>query len=185
MTRLKRIKYMYSILSLCLVGVGIVLMNSPLKALASVYRFCGVILILLGIVKMIGYFSKDLFQLAFQFDFAIGVIFDVIGIFLLFQTDRMMEIATVCIGIIMLVDALLRIQTTMDAKRFGVKKWWVLLLISLTAAVIGVLLLLMPRKGTAMLIQLVGLNLCINGVLNFAIVQSTVSTRRKNNIWEQ
>ena len=184
MTELRKIKYAYSLLSVCLVGVGAVLFICPSIAVETIYRLGGIVLILLGIVKLTGYFSKDdLFQLAFQFDFALGVIFGVVGIFLLFQTKRMMEIVAVCIGVIMLIDGLLRIQTTMDAKRFGIQKWWILLLISLVAVVIGILLLIMPFKGTKVIIRLVGLNLCISGILNLVIVQSTVKTRR-NKKWQ-
>lgn len=179
MRQLKNIKYLYSALSICLIGVGLLLLNCPGMAVEIIYRLGGVVLCLFGIVKMISYFSKDIFQLAFQFDLAIGIVFAVMGICLLLQPKRIMEMVTAIIGIIMLLDALLRVQTTIDAKRFGIEKWWVLLLISLTAAVIGTLLLLRPFKGAKIIISLVGLNLCFNGILNFVIVQNTVRTTRR------
>ena len=178
--RLKKIKCLYSILSAAMIVLGLLFMICPGMALKIMYRLAGVIFIILGIVKIIGYFSKDIFQLAFQFDLAIGSIFIILGILLFFMPAKMIEIGTGVFGILMLVDALLRIQTTIDAQKFGIKKWWILLLISLTAAVIGVLLLIMPFKGAKIIVNLVGLNICINGVLNFVIVQSTVETKGRN-----
>lgn len=184
MLQLKKIKYLYTALACCLVALGLFFMIHPGVALETAYMLCGIVAIMLGAVKIMGYFSKDLFQLAFQFDLAIGIICEIIGICLLIQPKRIMEIVTVCIGVIVLIDALLRIQTAIDAKRFGLPRWWTLLLISLTAAVIGVLLLLMPYKSATFIMKLVGLNLFINGILNLVMVQSTVKTKREEKQWE-
>lgn len=180
MKQLKRIKGLYSLLSLAMVVVGLLLLIFPGMAMEMIYRLAGVIFIILGVVKIMGYFSKDIFQLAFQFDLAIGIILIILGIILFCKPMRMIEIGTGVFGVLMLVDALLRIQTTIDAKKFGIRKWWILLLISLTAAVIGVLLLIMPFKGAKVIVNLVGLNICINGVLNFVMVQRTVETKGRN-----
>ena len=160
-------------------------MVRPGIAVEVIYKLAGIIFIILGIVKIFGYFSKDIFQLAFQFDLAIGIIFVILGIIFFYQPKKIVEIGTGVIGIFMLIDALLRIQTAIDARKFGIRKWWILLFISLTAATIGVLLFLMPFKGAKIIMNLVGLNICINGILNFVIVQSTVKTKERNMLWEQ
>ena len=167
-------------LSIVMVVIGLILMGCPGMSVSIIYRLAGVIFINLGIVKIMGYFSKDIFQLAFQFDLAIGSIFIILGIILACKPTRMIEIGTGILGVLMLGDALLRIQTVIDAKRFGIRKWEILLLIALTAVVIGVLLLVIPFMKTKVIINLVGLNICINGVLNFAMVQSTVKTKERN-----
>ena len=182
--QLKKIKSLYSLLSVTMVVLGLILMICPEMAVEIMYRMAGIVFMILGIVKIMGYFSKDIFQLAFQFDLAIGSILIILGIILLLKPTRMIEVGTGILGILMLADALLRIQTAIDAKKFGIGKWWILLFISLTAAVIGVLLLIMPFKGAKILVKLVGLNICINGVLNFVIVQSTVKTKERNKSWE-
>ena len=184
MEKLKKVKNAYSILAVCLIMVGILLMMIPWTAVGILYKISGVILIIFGIVKLMGYFSKDLFQLAFQFDFAMGCISCLIGVLIIFRTKKVMEFAAVCIGIVMVVDALLRIQTTFDAKKIGIERWWILFMISAIAAVTGILLLVMPFKTTKMIIRLIGLNLCIDGILNLVIVQSTVKTFKKLRYWE-
>lgn len=59
----------------------------------------GMILIIYGIVKVIGYFSDDLYCLAFQYDLACGLFLIAMGMILL--------------------DALLKIQISKDARKFG------------------------------------------------------------------
>ena len=184
MGRLKQIKQAYSILAICLVITGLVLMLQPGLALKVICRISGLVLIMFGIVKLLGYFSRDLFQLAFQFDFAMGVISCVIGIGMLFLTKQMVQIMSAAIGIFMLIDALLKIQTALDARKFGIEKWWCMLVVSLTAAVIGVLLFVMPYRGTSLVMRIIGLNLCINGILNLMIVQSTVKLYRRRREWD-
>ena len=41
------------------------------------------------------------------------------------------------------------------------------------------MLILMPGEATKVMIRLIGLNLCLDGVLNLIIVANTVKTDRK------
>ena len=183
MMQLDNIKKAYSFLAVCLVLLGVIIMVYPKVAMAVIYKTSGVVMILLGIVKLMGYFSKDPFQLAFQYDFAMGIVFALIGCFLLFWTDGMIKVVTICIGLMILVDALLRIQTTMDAKKFGISNWKLLLIVSFLVAGIGVLILFMPFETAEVMSRIIGLTFCIDGILNLVIVQSTVETIRRSKRW--
>ena len=79
-----------------------------LRTLCVVY---GVFLIVYGVTKLSGYFAKDLFQLAFQFDLALGIVSIVLGIIIIEKSEYIIEILSTAIGIFMLVDAALKIQT--------------------------------------------------------------------------
>lgn len=184
MVQLRKVKYAYSVLAGCLIIIGFLLMFFPDSSVVFFYRASGIVLIILGLVKIAGYFSKDLFQLAFQFDFAMGCVFACVGFLTLVQTKRMMEVATVCIGMVVILDALLRVQTAIEAKKFGLDHWWMLLLVSLCVAFIGILLVTVPFCTVKVMIQLIGINLCIDGILNLVTVQSTVEIIRRKNPWE-
>ena len=184
MKQVKKIKTAYSILAVCMILSGMIIMLRPTAAEDIMYKICGLILILLGVVKLMGYFSKDLLQLAFQFDFAMGIVFFTTGLFLIFETEKMIEYASVFMGIIVLTDALLRIQTTLDARKIGLEQWKLLLIISIVIAVTGVLILMIPLTGTRILIQLAGLNIFIDGILNLVIVRNTTGLIRRKDEWE-
>lgn len=183
--RLKRVKQIYSVFSICLILFGMFLLLKPSMASEVFCKICGGLLLLFGITKLFGYFSGDLLQLAFQFDFAMGIISCFIGFVMLFWSKQLMEALIVGIGLFMLADALLRVQTALDAKKVGVKHWWGILIIALITAVIGTLLFLKPYNGLDGVVILIGFNLMIDGILNLFVVQSTVNTIKRKTEWDE
>ena len=141
-------------------------------------KIFGVVLILLGAVKILGYFTKDIFQLAFQFDFALGIISAILGIVLISRTSYMVEFLSICVGIFVLIDGALKLQTAVDAKKFGIEKWWLILIIALLVSIVGIILMVIPFAAQTMAAWIIGINLVLDGVLNICVVLSTVKTIR-------
>ena len=171
MNGIKGIKNMYNLLTVCLILVGLILLLAPGIALNTVCIVFGIYLIVYGVVK-------DVYQLAFQFDLALGIVAAIVGIVFVCRTSSIVQLLSTCIGIVMLVDATLKIQTALDSKRFGISSWWIMLIMAVIVAALGILLILMPGETTRMMIRLIGLNLCLDGVLNLIIVINTVKTDR-------
>mgnify|MGYP002571376495 FL=1 len=176
MNGIKNFKNMYSILTICLILVGAVLFIAPGIALDVVCIIFGIYMIIYGAVKIMGYFAKDAYQLAFQFDLALGIVIAIVGIVFVCRTARVVQLLSTCIGIVMLVDATFKIQTSIDSKRFGISRWWLMLILAVIVAAIGILLILMPGETTRLMVRLIGLNLCMDGILNLVIVIDTVKT---------
>ena len=87
MHTLIRVKNAYTAMTICLIALGAALLFAPqlgLKTLCVVY---GVFLIVYGVTKLSGYFAKDLFQLAFQFDLALGIVSIVLGIIIIEKSE--------------------------------------------------------------------------------------------------
>lgn len=179
MQEIKRLKTAYSAFSICLLLFGTFILIYPNASIHIVYKVGGAIFIGFGITKMIGYFSKDIFQLAFQHDLAMGIVSILIGLIMLFQTENMIRILAVIISLFMIIDALLKIQTAIDAKKIGIEKWWLILVIGISVATIGVILLFEPFHGTQVIVRFIGFILFIDGILNLCVVQNTVSTMKK------
>ena len=176
MNGIKNFKNMYSILTICLILVGAVLRIAQGIALDVVCIIFGIYMIIYGAVKIMGYFAKDAYQLAFQFDLALGIVIAIVGIVFVCRTARVVQLLSTCIGIVMLVDATFKIQTSIDSKRFGISRWWLMLILAVIVAAIGILLILMPGETTRLMVRLIGLNLCMDGILNLVIVIDTVKT---------
>ncbi len=184
MDSLKVVKRIYSVMAVCLIVVGAMLLIKPDMSINIICKATGIVLIGYGIVKFAGYAAKDLFQLAFQFDLALGIVSIVFGIALVFKTQHVVEILSTCIGVFMLVDATLKIQTSIDSKRFGMERWWLILIAAIAVAAVGVLLIIKPFSTTSVIIRIIGLTFCLDGVMNLIVVQSTVKTIRRNKEWE-
>ena len=154
MNDIKGIKNMYSVLTACLIIVGLVLLAIPGIALNAVCIIFGIYLIIYGVVKIIGYFAKDVYQLAFQFDLALGIVAAIVGIVFICKTSSIVQILSTCIGIVMLIDATLKIQTSLDSKRFGISSWWLMLVMAIMVAAVGIMLILMPGETTKVMDKL-------------------------------
>ena len=66
-------------------------------------------MVLFGLVKIVGYCSKDLYRLAFQFDLAFGILLVALGVILIIRTDAMVNLICIVMGICVLADALLKV----------------------------------------------------------------------------
>lgn len=111
MHTLVRVKNAYIVMTICLIALGAALLFAPQLGLRTLCVVYGVFLIVYGVTKLSGYFAKDLFQLAFQFDLALGIVSIVLGIIIIERSEYIIEILSTAIGIFMLVDAALKIQT--------------------------------------------------------------------------
>lgn len=128
----------------------------------------GMILIAYGIIKMTGYLSKDLYCLAFQYDFACGLFLIVLGIGVLVFGSRFHGHLLSGLGLLILLDSLLCIQTSIDAKKFGLSSWPVILALSILAGTSGVVLAITNMQITA------GCGLLAEGFMRHYIVHCTV-----------
>ncbi len=128
----------------------------------------GIILIVYGIIKITGYLSHDLYCLAFQYDFACGLFLIVLGIVVLAIGSKFNGSLLSGLGFLILMDSLLGIQTSMDAKKFGLAKWFVILASSILSGTLGVVLIVMNTQMIA------GCSLLAEGFMRQYIVQCTV-----------
>lgn len=134
----------------------------------------GIILIAYGIVKIIGYCSDDLYNLAFQQDLACGVFLIVVGIITLGCNLRLRPYLTPALGLLILLDAVLKLQTSKDAKVFGLETWNWILTFSIIAGVFGVLIIVKPFSGIRVTHVINGCGLLAEGVMNHLMVKETV-----------
>ncbi|MBR5356422.1 MAG: DUF308 domain-containing protein [Lachnospiraceae bacterium] len=164
----------YIVLSLVLFLMGLFLLIFP-KTVGNVFaNVLGIAMILFGVIKVIGYFSKDLFRLAFQYDLAFGVLIILVGIATIHRPGELLEFLCMVIGVLILADGLFKIQMSMDAKVFGIHKWWLILSLAVIAGVFGALLLFNPTEGSLVIMRLIGVALMAEGIMNLATVLTAV-----------
>ena len=176
--RIKAAKTGYIIISILLCVLGIVLIAVPDFSVTLLCVLGGGIMMLFGLVKIIGYCSKDLYRLAFQFDLAFGILFVVLGFILIIRTDAMVNLICIVMGICVLADALLKIQISIDSRAFGIKKWWLILAMAILTGVAGFLLIFRPSESIQTIMILFGIALITEGVLNLITILTAVKIIR-------
>lgn len=176
---LRAAKISYIVMSAAFCVLGVLLMLSPGISVSVVGVAAGVMLIAFGLVKLMGYFSKDLYQLAFQFDLAFGVLLMVLGVVILVSPDRALTFLCIVMGIAILADGLFKLQSSLDARRFGLRVWGLLLALAICAGLIGTLLLLHPGQSARVLMILMGVGVLFEGILNLYFALFAVKIIRK------
>ena len=134
-----------------------------------------VLLCVLGVVLFVW---PGLFRLAFQYDLAFGVLLIALGVVTLTHPGETIGFLCVVYGILVLSDGLFKVQIAVDAKRFGIDRWWAILLAAACAGVLGVLLVLRPGEGAQALTMLLGASLFLDGVMNLLVALLTVKIIR-------
>lgn len=176
----KKAKFLHAALAICMILLGIMMILFPTLSVATVTSLFGTFLLICGIIRIMSYFSKDTYNLAFQFDLALGVFLCVIGILLLLHPVDLMVGLPILLGIILLIDGALKLQTALDAKLFGLTKWWLIILLAIVTGCMGIFLMTKPFDSAIILAVLMGVALIIDGVQNLCITIYTVKYLKRD-----
>ena len=173
-TPIKAAKTGYIILSSLLCVFGLLLIIFPTISLRVLTPILGIMLIIFGIAKIAGYFSKDLYRLAFQFDLQFGIVMLVLGIIILVRPFAAINVFLILIGITILTEGLFKIRTAFDTRQFGLSYWWMILVLAIITGIVGVLIVICPTESAVILTVFLGISLLSEGLLNLCVVISTV-----------
>ena len=157
------------LLSVLTCALGLLLALRPGLSLFLIGRLVGATMVVFGVVKLVGYFAKDLYRLAFQFDLAFGILLITVGAILLAKPLGTAGLLCAALGEVLLADGLLRVQTALDARRFGLNTWWLMLILAVATGAVGALLALNPATGAESLTRLLGISLLAEGALNLCV----------------
>lgn len=171
---MKTAKIGYIIVSAALCILGILIIALPSFSIRVFGVACGIILILFGCVRLIGYFSRDLFRLAFQYDLAFGVLLIVLGVLMLVRPESFLNFFCVTLGLAILIDGLFKLQIAMESKRFGIREWWLILALAIIASIFGLVMVIRPFESGKMFCVLFGISLLADGILNIGTVVTAV-----------
>ena len=164
----------YIAVSILLAVLGIVLIAWPTFSVNALGVICGILLILFGGVKLVGYFSKDLYRLAFQYDMPFGILLIILGIIMLIHPGNLASFICVVFGLSVLISSLFNIQTALDAKKFGINQWWLRFALSVIAAVWGLILVFRPSEAADVMAVLLGITLLFESAVNICTVVTSV-----------
>lgn len=169
----KQLKMSYLVYSLILIAGGLCFLICPKISAAAICTVWGVFLMILGVLKIAGYFTKDLYGLAFQFDLAGGILDIILSAVLIFASSMVMKITAIVIGVSIIINSVMKIQTAFEAKRFGMRYWWGLLILAVLCGGIGVFVLCFPFQTAEFFVRFVGISIIVTSVLNIYTVLTT------------
>ena len=168
---------------LCLLGVLVIC--DPGASMRTLGMLCGLTMLAFGLVKLIGYFSKDLFRLAFENDLSSGILMLVLGASLLLHTEGSLSFFCTVLGILILTDGLFKVQIAVEARTFGIPQWPLLLAAAFVTACFGCVLIFRPSLQVQLMGRLLGVSLILDAILNTITMLTTVKIIRSQRAAEK
>ena len=173
-TSIRIAKYGYIFMSVLFCVAGILMLLKPGISVETIGLFAGLSMIVFGVIKLIGYFSKDLFRLAFQYDLQFGILLIILGVITIFKPGDVMSFVSITGGVCVIINALFKIGISLEAKRFGIREWWLTALFSCIAGIMGILLVGRPAEAMNIMVMITGIAFLIEGLLNISVALSMV-----------
>ena len=173
MKKLRMARAGYNAISTVFFGAAVVYLAFPSIPPLAVCWFCGITLLAYGTIKIIGYFSEDLFCLAFRYDLAFGLLLLALGVVVLMKQTAMMGHLMPGLGWATLLDGFFKIQMSEEAKKFGLKHWSVLTAAAILTSLMGGFLIV-DLFGPEIQRLLIALALLAEGAMNRCAVKLTV-----------
>ena len=164
----------YIAMSLVFCAAGVACIVNPGLSAAVIGRVLGVAMILFGAVKLVGYCSRDLYRLAFQYDLGFGLLLIALGALVLCRPAEVLDFLFTAMGVTVLADGLYKVQIAVDAKRFGLDAWWLTLALAVAAGAVALALVFRPWDSVRLLTILLGAALLAEGILNLCVAVSMV-----------
>ena len=159
----------YLILAALFCAMGVALLTWPEVTVDVIGWGAGAILAAFGIVRIIGHYSRDPYGLAFQHGPVLGVLAIALGSVLIFHRSLAVNVLALVLGIELLADNLFKVQTAMEARRFGLGTWWLMLALAVIAVIAGILLIVCPFEGMRAWVRVIGISLMTQGVMSFCV----------------
>lgn len=176
MNRIKIAKMGYILISVIFCVTGLIYLILPEISVRKLCYVGGIVLIIYGIIKIIGYFSSDLdmYCLAFQYDLGCGLFLIIIGIIVMIRNANVQQYLSLGLGILILLDSMLKIQTANDAHIFGLERWYLILILSVIAGIFGILIILTFFVETEASHTVNGIGILAEGLINYLFIINTV-----------
>lgn len=175
-TVVARTKWAYIAISVFLTALGVCAVVWPDIGIGVICAAIGVAGICYGVIRIIVYFLAEVRGIGLSYDFSIGLLCVAGGIVLLIRPAAVVELLQVVLGIYILIDSVLKLQTALDARRIGISGWWVALVFTLVGIVFGILMVLKVGAGTLMVMT--GLALIADGLQNLCLVIFSAAAKR-------
>lgn len=179
MKEVKEFRKSYIFLSALYVVLGVVLMAWPSASVRMICYGLGIAMLVLGITYGIIYFTKDNLKGFLQMDLVIGIVCLAFGVFILLNPTFLASVLPFAMGIILLLGAVVKIQSSLNMKRLEFSRWYVVLILALVLVVLGALLLWNPFAGEHYMILYTGGCLVLDGMTNLVSMMCILAKVKK------
>ena len=165
----RHLKASMFVMQLVYLALGLALVFAPDMSARVLCYACGAALLAVGLLAVWRFAAARQDRLLFAwFSLVYGVLFTVLGVFLLVRPDTVLTVLPAIFGAFVVLDSLGRIQNALELRRAGLVRWCGMLPFALVSVALGVLIILNPFAAMTATVRLIGAVLLIESVLGLA-----------------
>lgn len=167
---IKELKKNMVLLAVFYLVLGIVLVAYPKASGIVICYLIGGLAIAYGIVHLVMYFKTKMPIVTYRYDLVHGIMGTGIGIYIIAVPEVLIGTLPVVLGLIVIIDSIVKIQNAWDLKRMGYERWWLVLVGALITVLFGILMVFYPFAAYLSVIIFVGISLIVNGICDLATI---------------
>ena len=168
---LREFRWSFVVTALAFAALGLVLMLWPDASMHVLCYLVGGALTLYGGFNVLNFvFSRER---AFTFELVVGVLTAAIGIF------SIRDILSIVLGLVVIIDSLVGIKRAFTLRDLELSSWWVRLLLSVAAAILGALFMVQKELFGRALLIVIGAVLLYQGLSDLiSVIQISILGKR-------
>ena len=163
MDKIKAFKVENILTALLYVALGVVLIMFPESIAKTLIYTIATIVIAVGVIKIISYFLKREQAGYSNAGIVSGLIFIVIGLFILTSTKIIISVIPFVMGVCILISAYSKLQYVLQLSKYTNEKNRGMLLAAIITFILGIVLILNPFRAAKWMIRLVGICIAFTG----------------------
>ncbi len=167
METLKKLRASSYAVSIVYIIGGLIMLLNPSFISDAVNYVIGILVILYGIIYSISLYQKKDTEMYGKFDFLAGIICVSFGLFLIVNPDVLFSLIPFCTGVIIFMDAVTFIYSSIKLKRLGYRSWIIDLIVGLIFLAFSVYIIINAKNISFLLIRFIGGFLIVDAILDF------------------
>lgn len=176
--KLKNIKANYTLSAIVCVIIGLVLVIWPGTSTQVVCKVLGGVLLVYGALQIILYLCAREKTFYHQGMLVLGIIFAVIGAWILLKPEMIIAAVPVIMGIIIIAHGLHNTVQAIKLKSMSYEKWWLALLLGILTVILGGVLVYNPFTVVDTVVRIIGAFLVYDGLSDMWIISRLFKSRK-------
>lgn len=154
------------IISIVFIVLGFFMLIKPDTVTYLLLSFIGFAFVIDGLLHFISYFTTEVENRGFSYEFAQAIIYVAVGALVAFNTGKLLMYVAAIVGLWMILDAIFKLQVSFNVKNYNGTKWGLIILSAIISAALGVLLVIYPRESGEAIARMCGGMIIIGEVIS-------------------
>lgn len=163
---LSQFKRDFALLSAACIVLGLLLLLYPETSGTIIAVIIALVLAAAGVMHIISYFFRRYPDDIGHMDLVTGLVCAGAGIFLFLHPNVLIGLLPTVLGLLLIIDGIVKLQSAVDLARLHTPRWWVILILAAASVVLGMTALLNPFETVALLLIFIGGSLVVDGLFD-------------------